>query len=50
MEMLTKRVLAAGDDVVDFKLRKQCLEDSEVLAFQRCLQHGRTLTNRNDGW
>jgi len=35
LEHLTTRVLSAPDEVSDFALRKQCLEDAEVLEFQR---------------
>ena len=35
LERLTARVLSTPEDVSDFVLRKQCLEDEEVLAFQR---------------
>lgn len=35
MESLVERVLAFGPEVDDFRVRKQCLEDAEVLAFQR---------------
>jgi hypothetical protein len=35
LERLTGRVLSTDDDVADFVLRKQCLEDPDVLAFQR---------------
>ena len=35
MEPLVARVLAFGDDVSDFTLRKTCMMDPEVLAFQR---------------
>ena len=35
MEPLLARVLAFDDSVDDFSLRKACLDDEEVLAFQR---------------
>lgn len=35
LERLTGRVLATPENVSDFALRKQCLEDPEVLEFQR---------------
>lgn len=35
MEQLVGRVLAFGDDVDDFRVRKTCLDDPETLAFQR---------------
>ena len=35
LERLAGRVLSTPDDVSDFVLRKQCLEDSEALEFQR---------------
>jgi hypothetical protein len=35
LEPLVERVCACGHDVDDFVLRKQCLEDADVLAFQR---------------
>ena len=35
LEALTARVLAFGDDVPDFTVRKTCLDDPETLAFQR---------------
>ena len=35
METLVKRVLAFGDEVDDFRVRKACLDDEEVLSFQR---------------
>ena len=35
LERLTERVLTTPDDVSDFALRKQCLEDAEILDFQR---------------
>lgn len=35
LERLTSRVLATPDETSDFVMRKQCLEDEEVLAFQR---------------
>lgn len=35
LESLAARVAAFGDDVDDFKVRKTCLDDPEVLAFQR---------------
>lgn len=35
IERLTARVKAFGDDVSDFTVRKECLDDEEILAFQR---------------
>jgi hypothetical protein len=35
METLVARVLAFGDDVDDFRVRKDCLDDPEVLEFYR---------------
>ena len=35
MEPLVARVLTFNDSVIDFTLRKTCLDDAEVLAFQR---------------
>ena len=35
MERLVARVLSFGDEVDDFRVRKTCLDDPEVLAFQR---------------
>lgn len=48
MEPLVARVLTFDDSVSDFVLRKQCMKDPEVLAFQR--QHPKMyymLTDRN---
>lgn len=35
LERLTGQVLSTPDDVSDFTLRKRCMEDAEVLEFQR---------------
>lgn len=35
IEQLVARVLAFGDEVDDFRVRKACLDDAEVLEFQR---------------
>lgn len=35
MEPLVVRVLTFGEEVSDFAVRKKCMEDSEVLEFQR---------------
>lgn len=44
LDRIARRVHAFGDDVDDFVVRKTCLDDAEILAFQRCHPHLYTLT------